>query len=84
VLSLSVVGHQGAEGQKPMLSQDLILVPTQSGLILRCMVEFGRARNLTKGESPMELAKLLEHFTRASALTPRRQLRVVGAPMRTL
>jgi hypothetical protein len=33
----------------------------------------------------MELAKLLEHNAQASALTPRRQLRVVGsAPMRTL
>jgi hypothetical protein len=32
----------------------------------------------------MELAKLLEHNAQASALTPHRQLRVVGAPMRTL
>ena len=32
----------------------------------------------------MELAKLLEHNAQGSALTPRRQLRVVGAPMLTL
>jgi hypothetical protein len=52
--------------------------------VLRSLVGFERARDLTKGEGPMELAKLLEHNAQASALTPRGQLRVVGAPMRTL
>jgi hypothetical protein len=54
--------------------------------VLRSLVGFGTARDLAKseGEGPMELAKLLKHNARRSALTPRRQLRVVGAPMRTL